>query len=258
MKTLLLTGATGAIGSTLARMLASRSTPSLERMILQGRDANKLASLEQDLRALNPTLAISSLACDLATDMTTASQAVAEFIQQAGGVSHLVHCVGSTVVRPIHLTSEADWQAQWMINTSSAFIVLKQSIAAALKAKQPLSAVLVSSVVAHAGFANHEAIAAAKAGVAAMAQSAAASYAGKQIRVNVVAPGLTRSGLTQRFIATPEALERSSSMIPSGRIGEPTDVAETIAFLLSDAASHITGQVIQVAGGQGQLHPLRA
>jgi 3-oxoacyl-[acyl-carrier protein] reductase len=116
--------------------------------------------------------------------------------------------------------------------------------------------VLVSSVVAETGFAHHEAIAAAKAAVTGLALSAAASYADKHIRINVVAPGLTRSGMTARFTATPEAEARSAALVPTGRIAEPQEVAGVIAFLLSPAAAHITGQVVRVDGGQGMLRPM--
>ena len=101
-----------------------------------------------------------------------------------------------------------------------------------------------------------EAIAAAKGAVTGLALGGAATYADKGVRVNVVAPGLTRSTLTQRFIATPEAEARSAALIPVNRIAEPDDVAHAFSFLLSPQAAHITGQVLRIDGGQGMLRPL--
>jgi len=244
--TTLITGATGAIGSALAAQLSAGG----EALLLVARDAGRLDALNASLGGRHATLAI-----DL-RDSAVAVPALQAAFAQFGPVTRLAHCVGSTVVRPLHMTQEADWREQFEINATTAFTVLKLGVTSAIKAPHPLAAVLISSVVAHGGFANHEAIAAAKAAVAGLALSTAASYADKGVRVNVVAPGLTRSTLTQRFIATPAAEARSAAMIPTGRIGEPAEVAGAIAFLLSDAAAHITGQVLQVSGGQGNLHPL--
>ncbi|WP_139826182.1 SDR family NAD(P)-dependent oxidoreductase [Derxia lacustris] len=250
--TTLITGATGAIGSALAAQLAATGTP----LLLVARDAGRLDALTAQLGS---AASVTTLALDLrdsAAAVPALQAALAAALAAGRPVNRLAHCVGSTVVRPLHLTQEADWREQFEINATTAFTVLKLCVTGAIKAPHPLAAVLVSSVVAHGGFANHEAIGAAKAAVAALALGTAASYADKGVRVNVVAPGLTRSTLTQRFIATPAAEARSAALIPSGRIGEPGEVAATIGFLLSDAAAHITGQVLQVSGGQGSLHPL--
>ncbi|MDW8313156.1 MAG: SDR family oxidoreductase [Burkholderiales bacterium] len=241
--TVLITGASGAIGQALARRLARRG----ERVLLTGRDTLRLEALASELGA-------AWLSPDLTTEEGLAK--LTAWAEAQGPADALAHCVGSTVVRPLHLTSLSDWRSQFEVNATTAFTLLKWLVAGALKAQRPARAVLVSSVVAEAGFANHEAIAAAKAAVTALALSTAATYAERGIRVNVVAPGLTRSPLTQRFIATPEAEARSAALIPSGRIGEPHEVAAAIDFLLLPEADHINGQVLRVDGGQAVLRPL--
>lgn len=242
---IIITGAAGAIGSALVQLLSTEE----HSLVLVGRNHEKLAALNEKCRGAHLVHA---------ADLTVAAgvASLQEAVAPLGGIDGLAHCVGSTLVRPLHMTQEKDWHEQFNINATSAFLVLKWFITQALKASQPGSAVLVSSVVAEAGFANHEAIAAAKCAVTGLALSAAASYADKKIRVNVVAPGLTRSALTERFIATAEAEARSAAMIPDGRIGEPVEVAHAMAYLLSPLAAHVSGQVLRVDGGQAMLRPL--
>lgn len=115
------------------------------------------------------------------------------------------------------------------------------------------SIVLVSSAAARIGFANHEAIAAAKAGVIGLTLSAAATYGPRHIRVNCVAPGLVRTPMTSRLTANEVALKASTAMHPLGRIGEPEDVAAAIEWLLSPEQSWVTGQVLGIDGGLGSV-----
>ena len=115
--------------------------------------------------------------------------------------------------------------------------------------------VLCSSAAARIGLANHEAIAAAKAGIIGLTLSAAATYSNRGIRFNAVAPGLVKSEMTRTLWESEEAAAVSSQMHALGRLGKPEDVAAAIAFLLDPANAWITGQVLGVDGGLGSVLP---
>ena len=115
--------------------------------------------------------------------------------------------------------------------------------------------VLIASSAALTGLANHEAIAAAKAGVIGLALSAAATYASLNLRGNVVAPGMVKSPLTESLLKNQLVAKASVAMHALGRIGEPLDVARAIQFFLNPNNSWITGQVLAVDGGLSALRP---
>jgi NAD(P)-dependent dehydrogenase (short-subunit alcohol dehydrogenase family) len=155
------------------------------------------------------------------------------------------------LLKPAHLTTTAEWQATLAANLTSGFGCVRA--AGRLLRANGGSVVLVSSAAARVGIANHEAIAAAKAGVIGLVLSAAATYAKQRIRFNAVAPGLVRTPLTKGLVSSEPAEKASIGMHPLGRLGEPGDVARAIVFLLDPAQDWITGQVLGVDGGLADL-----
>ncbi len=178
--------------------------------------------------------------------------AVTEVFQQAGELDGAVNCAGSLLLKSAHATSAAEFQNTINASLTTAFATVR---AAGLTMKQGGSIVLVSSAAALTGLANHEAIAAAKAGVIGLAQSAAATYAANQLRFNVVAPGLVESPLTAALLKNQLAYNASKSMHALGRIGTPQDIAQAILFFLKPENSWITGQVLAVDGGLSKIRP---
>ena len=168
--------------------------------------------------------------------------------ERHGSVSGLVNLAGSIILKPAHLISETEWSETIATNLTTAFATVR---AAGKTMRKGGSLVLVSTVAAATGLPNHEAIAAAKAGVEGLARSAAATYAARRLRCNVVAPGLVDTPLAERITKSEKTLEHSRKMHPLGRIGEPDDVAAAIEFLLSERSDWMTGQVIGIDGGLG-------
>ena len=168
-----------------------------------------------------------------------------------GSITGVINCVGSVLLKPLHLTSQAEFDGVMQTNVSTSFAILRSAV----KAMQDTggSVILCSSAAAQIGLANHEAIAAAKGAIISLARSAAATYASKKIRVNVVAPGLTKTPMTQRITSSEAGVKVSLSMHPLGRLGEPQDVARAIHFLVDPQNDWITGQVLGVDGGLGML-----
>ncbi|MFM2000607.1 MAG: hypothetical protein RI963_33 [Planctomycetota bacterium] len=240
----LIIGASGGIGSELARRLAASGN----QVLLVGRQETHLADLSRELQ--QPFMVAD------ARDWNQTSAAVSQAVERFGRLDGAVNLAGSLLLKPAHLTSMEDWRETVDQNMTTAFGLVRAA-APAMRGSGGGSIVLMSSGAASIGLSNHEAIAAAKAGVEGLTRSAAASYASSGVRVNAVAPGLTQTPLTQRVWSNPRGAEASVAMHPAGRLGTPGDIASAIAWLLDPANSWITGQVLVVDGGLSRLKTSR-
>ncbi|MBD5653558.1 MAG: SDR family oxidoreductase [Candidatus Eremiobacteraeota bacterium] len=234
----LITGGSGGIGSETARRLIARGS----RVALVARDAERLAVTATELGA-------TAYAGDVLDPEAMA--AIVERVEaELGPIDGFVHAVGSIVLRPLHALSLDAWRATFEVNATSAFVVVKSVVTKMMRRRRG-SFVLFSTGAARTGLQNHEAIAAAKSAVEGLVRSAAISYARYNIRFNAVAPALTKTELSKSLWANDVTLQASIAMHPLGRIGEPGDVAAAAAYLISDDASWVTGQVLGVDGGLG-------
>ena len=234
----LVIGGSGGIGSQTARRLIARG----DRVVLVARDRFRVEETAREIGAEART--------GDALDLERMTAIVAEVEEKYGTLDGLVHAVGSIVLRPLHALSVEDFRATLEINATSAFVVMKAAVPKMMR-RRGGSIVLFSTVAAQTGLQNHEAIAAAKGAVEGLVRSAAISYARYDVRVNAVAPALTRTELSKTLWGNEATLAASVALHPLGRIGEPDDVAAAAAFLISDDASWITGQVLGVNGGLG-------
>ncbi len=237
-------GASSGIGSCLARRLAGSGA----RLLLAGRDQSKIEPLASELSAKPFELD--------ATSFEDVQRCLKEAAEWGGSVNGVVNCAGSLLLKPAHLTTVKELDDVLAKNLYTAFATVRA--AAGVMRKTGGSVVLMSSAAARIGLANHEAIAAAKAGVIGLALSAAATYAAQGIRVNVVAPGLVDTPMSERITSNDASLRASLAMHPMGRIGTPDEVAATIEWLMRPESSWMTGQVIGVDGGLATLKSLRA
>lgn len=233
---ILVVGASGGIGSALCRRLVARGAT----LVAAGRDATKLHALVADTGGDVVPLD--------ARDFDAVRDAVKGIVDRHGRLDGAVNLAGSIVLKPAHSTSADDWEAVVGTNLRTAFAVVR-AVAPVMGALSGGSIVLMSSAAARLGLANHDAIAAAKAGVEGLTRSAAATYAPRGVRINAVAPGLVRTPLSARIVQNEASLKASEAMHALGRIGEPSDVASLVDYLLDPQHAWLTGQVFGVDGG---------
>src|SRR3954447_24249092 len=176
---------------------------------------------------------------------------VEEAVAQLGGLDVVIANAG--IVDTIHRAerfSPEEWNKDIETNLSGAFSVA-QAAFPALTESEAAAIVFVSSVAAELGAPGQSAYAAAKAGLVGLARTLAAEWGPRGIRVNVVMPGFI--GTPKVRALPPALLDSVTAGIPLGRIGEPEDIARTIAFLAGPGAAYVNGQVLRVDGGLGLM-----
>jgi 3-oxoacyl-[acyl-carrier protein] reductase len=178
--------------------------------------------------------------------------AIDEIFKQVGEIAGVVNCSGSLLLKPAHLTTKEEYHKVIESSLNTAFGTVR---AAGKNMNKGGSVVLISSAVAMIGLANHEAIAAAKAGIIGLTLSAAATYASMNLRFNAVAPGLVETSLTSAITGSQNARKFSESVHALGRLGKPEDIARAIVFFLNPDNNWITGQVLGVDGGLSRVTP---
>ena len=230
----LIFGATGSVGSSLAEQLKN-----------SGNDVHLVARNEGEVKVIADKLGCSYTVADVLEDGFI--EKVKSDINEIKGIAY---CVGSIDLKPLRMVTEADMNKCMKLNLYSAIEAIK-GYQESLK-KNKGSVVLFSTVAAQRGFTNHTIIASAKAAVEGLTVTLAAEFA-PNIRVNCIAPSLSKSKIAEPMLKNPAIAEGIAKAHPLKRLGEGKDSAALAKFLITEESSWITGQVIAVDGGRSKL-----
>jgi NAD(P)-dependent dehydrogenase (short-subunit alcohol dehydrogenase family) len=226
---------TSGIGGALARRLAAVGA--------------NLHLISRKETALAKELGASFAVAD-AQDKTSLDQAI---LAAGSSIDGLAYCVGTINLKPLHRLTDADAQRDFEVNALGAFRAIQTALPLLKASSQKTSSILLFSTVAvQQGFTAHASIAMAKGAVEGLTRSLAAELAPK-IRVNAIAPSLTKTPLTQMLTQNEATAQAVAALHPLQRLGEADDIAGLAAFLLGAEAGWITGQVIGVDGGRSTL-----
>jgi NAD(P)-dependent dehydrogenase (short-subunit alcohol dehydrogenase family) len=222
------------VGSSLAEQLKN-----------SGNDIHLVARNESEVKAIAEQLGCSYTVADVLEDGFI--EKVKSDINDIKGVAY---CVGSIDLKPLRMVTEADMNKCMKLNLYSAIETIK-GFQESLK-KNKGSVVLFSTVAAQRGFTNHTIIASAKAAVEGLTVTLAAEFA-PNIRVNCIAPSLSKSKIAEPMLKNPAIAEGIAKAHPLKRLGEGKDSAALAKFLITEDSSWVTGQVIAVDGGRSKL-----
>ena len=208
-------------------------------------DIHLVARNEIEVKAIAEKLGCSHTVADVLEDGFI--EKVKSDVNEIKGIAY---CVGSIDLKPLRMVTEADMNKCMKLNLYSAIEAIK-GFQESLK-KNKGSVVLFSTVAAQRGFTNHTIIASAKAAVEGLTVTLAAEFA-PHIRVNCIAPSLSKSKIAEPMLKNPAIAEGIAKAHPLKRLGEGKDSAALAKFLITEESSWITGQIIAVDGGRSKL-----
>jgi 3-oxoacyl-[acyl-carrier protein] reductase len=247
--TALVTGASGGIGSSIARALARQGA----RLAVSGSNATKLRAFRDELDEHTPQhlqeVDHVAITCDLA-DPVAVEKLVPAAVDSLGKLDILINNAGITRDNLAMRMSDEDWDAVIRINLEAAFRLMRAATRPMMKARFG-RIITITSVVGATGNPGQINYAAAKGGLTAMSKSLAQEIASRGITVNCVAPGFIRTAMTD---VLPDAQKEAlNGRIPMGRMGEGEDIGAAVAYLASREAGYVTGQTLHVNGGMAMF-----
>lgn len=243
-KCALVTGASGGIGSAIAKALAARGA----RVALSGTRKDALAAVAAEIEAAHPGKTV-VVAANLA-EPAEADRLISETEAALGRIDILVNNAGLTRDGLAMRMKDEDWQTVLDVNLSAAFRLTRAAMRGMMKRRFG-RVIGISSVVGVMGNPGQANYAASKAGLIGMTKALAHELAARNITVNCVAPGMIATPMTD--VLTEDQRQRMFASIPAGRFGTSEDVAAAVVYLAADEAAYVTGQTLHVNGGMAMI-----
>jgi len=242
-KVALVTGSSQGLGLAMARALGQAGA----HVIVNGRDAAKLAPVVAQLSALVPTARFHAIAADL-SDRAAVDRLVSSAIAWQGHLDILVNNAGIIKRTPAVDHTDADWDAVLNVNLNGVFVACRAA-GRHMVARGSGKIVNIASLLTFFGGITVPGYAASKGAVGQLTKALSNEWTGRGVNVNAIAPGYMRTDNTAALQADAARSKEILSRIPAGRWGEPADLEGAVVFLASRASNYLSGHVLTVDGG---------